>query len=98
MREKARKGSMEEDHLGKPLLQKKEYPNCPGCKCAYLQHPDAKLPFKEYLNLFCLVLASCRLSLSLSLSPLLFTCKKRLLPVASLQSYFMGADDSYGNS
>jgi len=49
---------MEEDHLGKPLLQKKEYPNCPGCKCAYLQHPDAKLPFKEYLNLFCLVLAS----------------------------------------
>jgi len=60
---------MEEDHLGKPLLQKKEYPNCPGCKCAYLQHPDAKLPFKEYLNLFCLVLASCRLSLSLSLSP-----------------------------
>jgi hypothetical protein len=40
------------------LLQKKEYPNCPGCKCAYLQHPDAKLPFKEYLNLFCLVLAS----------------------------------------
>jgi hypothetical protein len=75
-RQKERKGSMEEDHLGKPLLQKKEYPNCPGCKCAYLQHPDAKLPFKEYLNLFCLVLASCRLSLSLSLSPPSFSYAK----------------------
>jgi hypothetical protein len=69
---------MEEDHLGKPLLQKKEYPNCPGCKCAYLQHPDAKLPFKEYLNLFCLVLASCRISLSLSLSPPSFSHARRV--------------------
>lgn len=37
-------------------------------------------------------------SLSLSLSPLLCICKMSLLPVASLQSYFRGAHDSYGNS
>ncbi|CAM6011815.1 unnamed protein product [Sphagnum balticum] len=46
------------------LLQKNEnenkkkevqYPNCPGCKCAYLQHPDAGIPYKEFLSVFLLI-------------------------------------------
>ncbi|CAK9235547.1 unnamed protein product [Sphagnum troendelagicum] len=40
------------------LLQKKkeiQYPNCPGCKCAYLQHPDAGIPYKEFLSVFLLI-------------------------------------------
>ncbi|CAM6037846.1 unnamed protein product [Sphagnum compactum] len=49
---------------GQILLQKNEnenkkkevqYPNCPGCKCAYLQHPDAGIPYKEFLSVFLLI-------------------------------------------
>ncbi|KAH9545527.1 hypothetical protein CY35_12G052400 [Sphagnum magellanicum] len=32
-----------------------QYPNCPGCKCAYLQHPDAGIPYKEFLSVFLLI-------------------------------------------
>ncbi len=56
------------------LLQKNEnenkkkevqYPNCPGCKCAYLQHPDAGIPYKEFLSVFLLIFVACMKLLSL---------------------------------
>jgi hypothetical protein len=52
------------------LLQKKkeiQYPNCPGCKCAYLQHPDAGIPYKEFLSVFLLIFVACTKLLSLCL-------------------------------
>ena len=41
-------GETDQD-IEQPLLEKKNqrvYPNCPGCRASYLQHPDAKLPLK----------------------------------------------------
>jgi hypothetical protein len=54
------------------LLQKKkkkeiQYRNCPGCKCAYLQHPDAGIPYKEFLSVFLLIFVACMKLLSLCL-------------------------------
>jgi hypothetical protein len=44
-----------------------QYPNCPGCKCAYLQHPDAGIPYKEFLSVFLLIFVACMNLLSLCL-------------------------------
>ncbi|CAK9236620.1 unnamed protein product [Sphagnum troendelagicum] len=34
------------------------FPNCPGCKNAYLQSPDAGVPYKQFITVFLLVLCS----------------------------------------
>ena len=54
-------GDMKVD-VGEPLLEKAPpallYPDCPGCKNSYLQHPKAKLPFRELAVLAALTLVN----------------------------------------
>ncbi|CAK9882399.1 unnamed protein product [Sphagnum jensenii] len=48
--------------IEKPLLEHNQlnpvFPNCPGCKNAYLQSPDAGVPYKQFITVFLLVLCS----------------------------------------
>ncbi|CAM6008983.1 unnamed protein product [Sphagnum balticum] len=48
--------------IEKPLLEHNHlnpvFPNCPGCKNAYLQSPDAGIPYKQFITVFLLVLCS----------------------------------------
>jgi hypothetical protein len=48
--------------IEKPLLEHNQlnpvFPNCPGCKNAYLQSPDAGIPYKQFITVFLLVLCS----------------------------------------
>ncbi len=50
--------------IEKPLLEHNQlnpvFPNCPGCKNAHLQSPDAGIPYKQFITVFLLVLCSCK--------------------------------------
>ncbi len=56
-------GSLGGANTEKPLLEHKQlpvFPNCPGCKNAYLQSLDGGIPSKQFFTVFLLVLCSCK--------------------------------------